>query len=278
MINETFHNGNLNNNFRILKYGNIEPENYNNPICILGMPGIADIGKFAVDQLVGILNAEKIIEIICFDYPAGAIIDESVLTTPKTEILLFKDKNKKNDIILVTADAQAMTPRGIYEISDLLSEILYQFGIKEIIALGAYPVKKNSNEDPKIFVTKTDDFNMDEYKGSNCKKINKGVIIGANGLIPTIANARFGINGTVYLVETEPIENSNEGFTDLKASILLLEFLTHYYKLPIESVFTNEKVSELSKDLEEKRKNLEKELESYQPVESIEEQGKTFYI
>ena len=64
------------------------------------MPGIADIGKFAVDQLIGILKARKYREIIFNDYPAGAIIDNSLLSTPKAEILFRKDPENKQDIFL----------------------------------------------------------------------------------------------------------------------------------------------------------------------------------
>jgi hypothetical protein len=37
-------------------------------------------------------------------------------------------------------------------------------------------------------------------------------------------------------------------------------------------------VTDLSKDLEDKRKKLEKELESYKPMEGKVEQDKTLYI
>ena len=265
-------------NFRIIPYIDITTETYNDPICVLGMPGIADIGKFAVDQLIGILNATRVCDIIFYDYPAGAIIDNSVLSIPKAEILAYRDKRKERDIILVTADAQAMTPKGIYEISDLISVLLYRLGVKEIISLGALPGRRNKDS-MNIYITKTEDFEIDEFSPNNrCKKISKAVLIGANGLIPSLAHSRFSINGTVFLTETDKKPSISEGITDLKASIQLLEFVANYYKFPIEAVFSNKKVTDLSKDLEEKRKKLEKELESYKPMEGKVEQDKTLYI
>jgi proteasome assembly chaperone (PAC2) family protein len=261
-------------NFRILKYMDENPSNFINPICFLGMPGLADVGKFAIDQLIGILNAQKYCEIICYDYPAGAIIDDSILSTPKAEILTYHDKKKKQDIILITSDAQAMTPKGIYEISDLIVDIIYQFNVKQIISLSSFPSRKRSPEDYQIFVTSTEEFDLKEFKG--CQKLSKGVIIGANGLIPTLAKARFNVSGKVFLSETE--QTNNEGFTDIKSSILLLDFIIHQYGLPVESTFSNDKVNELSNDLERKRKKLEEELDSYQSIEKIVEQDKTLYI
>ena len=93
------------------------------------------------------------------------------------------------------------------------------------------------------------------------------MLIGANGLIPSLAHSRFSIDGTVFLTETDKKPSISEGITDLKASIQLLEFVANHYKFPIEAVFSNKKVTDLSKDLEEKRKNLEKELDSYKPLE-----------
>ncbi|GAH02585.1 unnamed protein product, partial [marine sediment metagenome] len=53
-------------------------------------------------------------------------------------------------------------------------------------------------------------------KENSCQKIQKGVIIGANGLIPTLAKARFNIDGLVFLAETDNIAMINEDITDLK--------------------------------------------------------------
>lgn len=266
--------------YRILQYTEDEYLNFNNAICLLGMPGIADVGKFAVDQLIGILNAEKICDIIFYDYPAGAIIDNSVLSTPKAEILAYKDKKNARDILLITADAQAMTPRGIYEISDLIAEIISKFKIQEIISLGAFHGQRNSSKDIGLYVTKTEDFEIQNFDpGAGISKISKGVIIGANGLIPTIAKARFKIPGTVFLAEIGQQQSKREGMTDLKASVLLLDNVARIYNLPIEGVFTENKVTELTEDLENKRKKLEQELNAYTGnTQEIGNDEKALYI
>ncbi|MHA1870806.1 MAG: PAC2 family protein [Promethearchaeota archaeon] len=265
--------------YRIIYSNNNEKIDLIHPICIVGMPGIGDIGKFAVDQLIGILNAKKLYEILFYDYPAGAIIDDSVLSSPKAEILLYKDRTKKRDILLVTSDAQAMTPRGMYEFSDLISEILFEFRVEKIIALGGLPIR-TKNDEMKIFITKTEEFDLSEFKYPNIEKINKGVIIGSNGLIPTIAKARFEIPGMVFLVSIVKNLNNSDSITDLKSSITLLEFISDYLDLPIEPNFSDDKISEISKDIEEKKKNLEKELNIYENIseEQNTEQNKSLYI
>ena len=106
---------------RIIKHIDLSKDDFKNPICILGMPGIADVGKFALDSLIGQLNAQNFMDFIFDDYPAGAIVDDSLLSAPKAEILYWKDPQNLRDIILITADAQSLTPKGIYKI---LSEFL----------------------------------------------------------------------------------------------------------------------------------------------------------
>ena len=53
---------------RIIKHMDPSKEDFHNPICILGMPGIADVGKFALDSLIGQLDAKNYMDIIFDDY------------------------------------------------------------------------------------------------------------------------------------------------------------------------------------------------------------------
>jgi len=267
-------------NFRLISFNNITSESLTNPLCIIGMPGIADIGKFAVDQLIGIFQATKYCEIIFNDYPAGAIVDESILSTPKAEILFYLDPKKKQDLILVTADAQAMSPRGIYEISDYITTIINELGVSRTLALGAYPTKRSLTDNKtQIYITSTEQKFVSQFStDGEAKIVNKGVIIGSNGLIPTLAKARFGIEGIVLLAETNNSAVMNENITDLQASIDLLELVGKHFHLPIKSTFSPKKIDEISQNLEDKRKELENELDTIKPSVGIAEVDKSLYI
>jgi len=265
---------------RIIKHSDLSRRDLLNPICILGMPGIADVGKFALDSLIGQLKAKNLMDIIFDDYPAGAIVDDSILSAPKAEILYWKDPNKTRDILLITADAQSLTPKGIYKISNFLTEIIYKYGIKLIIALGAYPVnsRKINSKIPQIFASSTNRDLLESYlTENNCQKIQKGVIIGANGLIPTLAKARYGIDGLVFLAETDNIAIVNEDITDLKASITLLEMLKRSFTLPIKKKYSMENIEDITKNLQIKRDQLEKDLDSLQLVDT-DDKRKSLYI
>ncbi|MFX1376491.1 MAG: PAC2 family protein [Promethearchaeota archaeon] len=265
---------------RIIQHVDLSKKQFIKPLCILGMPGIADVGKFAIDSLIGQLNAKNLMDIIFDDYPAGAIVDDSILSAPKAEILYWKDPNELRDIVLITADAQSLTPKGIYRISNFLTEIINQYGIKLIVALGAYPVnsRKLSSKIPHIFVSSTNREILENYISiAQCEKIQKGVIIGANGLIPTLAKARFNIDGLVFLAETDNMAMVNEDITDLRASITLLEMLKKSFTLPIKKKYSLENIEDITKNLQIKKDQLEKDLDTFQVVDT-DDKRKSLYI
>lgn len=265
---------------RVIKHCDFNEDDFVDPICILGMPGIADVGKFAIDSLIGQLDAKNFMDFIFDDYPAGAIVDDSLLSAPKAEILYWKDPNQKRDIFLITADAQSLTPKGIYRISNFLTEIIYQCKINLIIALGAYPVnsRKINGNIPKIYASSTNRELLTNFlTKNNCKKIQKGVIIGANGLIPTLAKARFNLDGIVLLAETDNIAMVNEDITDLRASITLLEMLKKSFTLPIKKKYSLDNIDDITKNLQNKRDQLEKDLNTFEFVDT-EDKRKSLYI
>ncbi len=266
--------------FKIIEHLNFSKNELVNPICIIGMPGIADVGKFALDSLVGQLKAQNYMDIIFDEYPAGAIVDDSLLAAPKAEILIWKDPENIRDIMLITADAQSLTPKGIYKISNFLTEIIAQCDIQLIIALGAYPINSQNLQSkiPKIYATSTNREILEKYLTENhCEKILKGVIIGANGLIPTLAKARFNIDGLVLLAETDNIAMVNEDITDLKASLSLLDMIKKSFTLPIKKKYSLENIDDITKNLQEKRDKLEKDLDTFNIVDT-DEKRKSLYI
>lgn len=268
------------NGIRIITHLKISEEELKNPICILGMPGIADVGKFALDSLIGQLNAKSFMDIIFDDYPAGAIVDDSLLSAPKAEILYWKDPNNLRDIILITADAQSLTPKGIYNISNFIADLIHKYKIRLIIALGAYPVssRKLNSKIPKIYASSTNRELLNDFLAENkCERIQKGVIIGANGLIPTLAKARFNTDGIVLLAETDNIAMINEDVTDLKASIILLEMLKKSFTLPIKKKYSLENIEDITKSLQNKKEQLEKDLDTFQFVDT-DDKKKSLYI
>lgn len=232
------------------------------PICIQGMPGTADIGKVAIDQLVAVLqdSIEKIMEITFDDYPAGAIINDSLLYAPKAEVFLWKDPEGRHDIFFVTADAQPMSPRGIYGISEYISNLMFKFGVKRIVALGGFPVEQRDKV-TKVFISATSKEVLDSYlEFPNVEKISKGVVLGPNGLVPTLAKMKYDIEGVVLLAQTNGYDAMQQDAYDLRASIALIQILHNQYSLPFEAQFTEEKIQGMETKLNTEKESIKEEL------------------
>ena len=171
-----------------------------------------------------------------------------------------------------------MSPKGIYEISDFFANMLEELGVKLVISLGAFPVKKNG-PNSAVFVTATSENRVEEFVADfECLRVKKGVIIGANGLVPTLAHAFHNIEGVVLLAETDNAALMNDEITDLTASVSLLKLLGRYLNLPILDRFSPQKVQEMSKSLEIKKKKLEEEIETFQPVTETYDGQRSLYI
>ena len=235
----------------------------NDPICIQGMPGTADIGKVAIDQLVAVLkdSIEKVMEISFDDYPAGAIINDALLYAPKAEIYLWKDPERRHDIFFVTADAQPMSPRGIYGISEYISNLMFKFGVKLIMSLGGFPVE-HPDKTTKVFISATSKEVLDPYLNfPNIEKISKGVVLGPNGLVPTLAKMKYDIEGVVLLAQTNGYEAmQNCDAYDLRASMALVEILHKQFNLPFEAQFTEDKIQGMETKLQAEKESIKEEL------------------
>ena len=237
-------------------------------ICLQGMPGTADIGKVAIDQLVAVLkeNVEKVMEISFNDYPAGAIINDALLYAPKAEVYLWKDPEGKRDIFFVTADAQPMSPKGIYGISEYISNLMDKFGVKLIISLGGFPVEQ-TDKLTKVFISATSKEVLEPFMSfTNVEKISKGVVLGPNGLVPTLAKMKFDIEGVVLLAQTNGYEalNSNDTY-DLRASVALVQILHTQYSLPFEGQFSEDKIQGMETKLQAEKESIKEELGLTEP-------------
>ena len=69
----------------------------------------------------------------------------------------------------------------------------------------------------------------------------------------------------------------NEDITDLRASITLLEMLKKSFTLPIKKKYSLDNIDDITKNLQIKRDQLEKDLDTLQLVDT-EDKRKSLYI
>lgn len=210
------------------------------PIALVGMPGIASVGKLAIEVLIRTLGAEPIIQVLSDDFPPHVMIDEQgMMKIPECQIFLHKSPKLEHDLLLVSGDFQPSTSQGIYEFSDRIAETFKKLNVTKIAATGAY-VPGEYPENPKVFVSSTgSDFQEFFTELDYVVPMSEGVINGANGVIPAWAKLKYGIEGVCLLAETVPLLR-----LDPRASKLIVQVLNDRFNI-------NADVSELEQKIEE---------------------------
>ncbi len=218
------------NDFQIKQFLKIDPDALKNPIAIVGMPGIGNVGKNVVLTCIENLKADKILEIFFPDFPAQVLVDDnSLLEIPSATIYYHKSEEKERHLFFLTGDYQPSTTKGIYEFSERVAQIFYNFRVKLVIAAGAF-MTNTQVLTPKIHVSATSPETLRVFLSyKDAVIMDYGTISGANGLIPVIAYKKFGIEGACLLADTNPL-----GMIDPLASKTILELLNYVFNLDID--------------------------------------------
>ncbi len=206
-----------------------------NPVCIVGLPGIGNIGRIAIGYAISELKAKKFAELYSpYFFPFVMIYNDQIHTL-RNEFYYYKNP-KGRDLIMLIGDTQTYDPKGHYEIVGKILEFLKSLGC---------------SEQPKVYGVVTDPSLIKELKGLGVSfNIGGqiGTIVGAAGLLVGLGHI-YNIKGTVLLGETTgfPI------ITDPTAAEAVLKILEKLLKVKIDLAKLDEKV----KSMHEFMKKLE---------------------
>lgn len=208
-----------------------------NPICVVGLPGIGNIGRIAIGYAVSQLKAKKFAELYSPYFFPFVMVHNDNIHTLRNEFYYYK--TKKRDIIFLIGDTQTYDPKGHYEVSGKILDFLKSVGCKEIISIGGFGTGKVSDK-PKVYGVVSDPEMVKTYKKYDVSfnisgKI--GTIVGAAGLLPGLGKI-YGMKGIALLGETTgfPI------ITDPTAAEAVLKVLQKMLGLKINLTKLEEKV------------------------------------
>jgi uncharacterized protein len=211
-----------------------------NPICLVGLPGIGNIGRIAVGYMVHQLKAKKFAELYSPYFFPFVMIHNNMIHTLRNEFYYCSVGDR--DVILLIGDCQTYDPKGHYEIVGSILEFLNGLGCKEIVTIGGFGTGKVS-EEPKVFGAATTQDVIQNYKkyGINFEISDQiGTIVGASGLLVGLAKA-YDMDGMVLLGETTgfPI------ITDPTAAEAVLKVIEKVLKTKIDLTKLEEKVKSM---------------------------------
>jgi hypothetical protein len=219
------------------------------PILIVGLPGIGNVGKLVAEHLKKEFAAEKIAVLYSPHFPHQVVmLKNGGIRLVGNRFYLLKTKDQKRDIVLLTGEAQAVTPEGQYEVNSKIVDFFKEkMGGTFIYTLGGYNVSRNMTETPKVYGNVTRREVIAKFKNTNIIfGKSRGMIWGSAGLILAFAKLRK-LDGICIMGET--------GFLDVDASsakAVLLE-LSKCIGLPINTRNLDkiiEKTAKMVKELE----------------------------
>ncbi len=221
------------------------------PILIEGLPGIGNVGKVAVDYIVEEIGAKKIFEIFSFSLPHTVWVNENNLVElPTIKIYYKKFKNRKNDLLFLSGDAQPTNEQSAYEFSERILDILEELGGKELITLGGVGLG-NIPKQPQVYCTGNHHKIVRKYsrglRGTQIKNDLFGVvgpIVGVSGLLVGLSKKRK-IDGISLLAETF----GHPSYLGMRGAMEIVKVLNEKFKL-------NLKIEEFSQDVEEIEKEI----------------------
>jgi hypothetical protein len=223
----------------------LEMPHLKNPSLICGLPGSGYVGKLAVDHLIEELKAVPFANIFSSSFPPQILI-QSDGTSDLMKNVLHYSKGKSGDLVLLSGDAQPVTPESEYEMADEITKIADKLGVKTIYTLAAY-ITGTFAKTTKVYGTSTSPQIVKEFQKNNVFTMNAGSITGMNGLIIGVGK-RKGITGVCLLGETS-------GYVvDAKASKAVLEILAKMLGLKLDLTGIAKKAQEteqLVKTIEE---------------------------
>lgn len=211
-----------------------------NPILIVGLPGIGNVGRIAVGYLIHELKAKKFADLYSPYFYPFVMIHENKVHTLRNEFYYCKGKK---DFIFLIGDCQTYDPKGHYEICGKVLDFIKGLGCKEIITIGGYGTGKVT-EKPKVLgaVTEAKAIKAYEKLGIEFKVSEQvGTIVGASGLLVGLGERIHKMTGICLLGETSgfPI------ITDPNAAEAVLEVLQKILNRKVDLKKLKEKVNEM---------------------------------
>jgi len=210
-----------------------------NPILVVGLPGIGNVGRVTAGYMINQLKATKFAELYSPYFFHFVMIHNDMIHVLRNEFYYYKGKK---DIIFMIGDCQAYDPRGHYEIVGKVMEFVKDLGCKEIITIGGFGTGKLAKK-PSVLGAASDVDYIKKYKKYNIdfKISNKvGMIFGASGLMIGLSNI-YDMKGICLLGETS-------GFpivTDPNAAEVVINVMQKILNTKINMNKLHEKVEEM---------------------------------
>lgn len=171
-------------------------------ILVEGLPGIGQVGKVVVDQILLELSAEKVAEIHSVYFPPQVVArPDGTCRLVNNEVWRYRSPSAT--YLFLVGDCQSLTSEGHYALADRYLDCAERFGVTRLYTLGGYGVGHLVDE-PRVLCAVTHPHLREavEAAGGVFEPDEPGGgIVGAAGLILGLG-ARRGMEGICLMGET----------------------------------------------------------------------------
>ena len=227
-----------------------------NPSLICGLPGSGYVGKLAIDHLIEELKGIQFASIFSSSFPPQVLIQPDG-TADLMKNIMYYCKGKSSDLVLLSGDAQPVTPESEYEMAEEITKICQKLGVKTIYTLAAY-ITGTFTKAQRVYGTSTSPEIVKEFSKHSIYPMNSGSITGMNGLLIGVGK-RKNMTGVCLLGETS-------GYVvDAMASKSVLETLAKILGLKLDLAG----ISKKAQDTKQLVKTIEEQMAGRHSPESL---------
>ena len=194
-------------------------EKLDNPILIVGLPGIGSVGSLVCEHIKNEAGAKRMGVLYSSYFPHQAVIQKNGgLHLVNNRFYHFKNR-KGRSILILLGDTQADAPTGQYEVNSKIVSFVRSLGCGRIYTIGGYSAGSNYIKNPRVLgVATTKKLKSELEKSGVVFGQAYGAIWGSAGLIPAFSKGQ-GIESACIMGETNMLE------IDANAAKAVLEIL-----------------------------------------------------
>ncbi len=222
------------------------------PIMIVGLPGIGNVGSLVGEHLKTELTAKHFASLYSPHLPNQVFMLKSGMIRMATNRFYFWKNPAKaktaRDMVILVGDFQAVSPEGSYDVNSAIVRFFKRLGGKEIYTIGGYSGGVNKYvPKPRALAVATSKQMMERLKKFNVIFGEAaGAIWGSAGMILGFAKEQ-GMEGACIMGETGMLE------VDANSAKVVLEVLKEMFGLD----FGFEGIEKVKKETEAMIKQIE---------------------
>ncbi len=225
------------------KRGKNFPKSIRNPLFVVGLPGIGNVGKIVVDYAVEQLNAEEIGRFY-IDTPPMVFPTEEAVEFPSLKV--YYKASGGNSVIFLAGDYQPRDKKCFHFCKNFLN-LFKKLKGKEILVFGGASLSE-PEASPLVYYITSNVKLRKKYSSINGVRYafsNLGPIVGVAGVLVGMAK-EYGVDASAFLTETSDKEYFNTN--SVKTALTLLNKVT---KINVDAKKFNARVNDIKKELGE---------------------------